>query len=140
MWMCKNGDVVHMHITCSVNRNAYVHRCVLFLQSDVATYWPGMHNAALLVVFADLFEQGSFWQRCRLYAKLFKMQRKNTIFSISLLCKPWLSFVKKSCWWKLWLWINQTVHPKITYSPSCCFKPTFFFKISSFVDGTHWLP
>ncbi len=32
----KNGDVICMRITC-------------YLQSDIATYWPGMNNVVFLV-------------------------------------------------------------------------------------------
>ncbi len=30
------------------------------LQSDIANYWPGMHNTAFLVVFTDSCEQDRF--------------------------------------------------------------------------------
>ncbi len=31
----------------------YVRSRVVCLQSDIANYWPGMHNTAFLVVFMD---------------------------------------------------------------------------------------
>ncbi len=61
---CTNGDV--MRITCSVYR--YV--CVS-LQSDIASYWPGIHNTAFLIVERNGFD-------------LFK---NVSIFSALLLCK-----------------------------------------------------
>ncbi len=48
MQMCENGDIMHVL--------RYV--CCVSLQNDIAIYWSGMHNAAFLVVFADLCEQG----------------------------------------------------------------------------------
>jgi len=52
---------------------------------DVATYWPGVRFWSLSQIRLNR----------DLYAKLFRMQRKNTIFSASVLCKHWLSFVRK---------------------------------------------
>lgn len=46
MQIYKNGDIMCMHITCSVNRHDQVS-----LQSDVANCWPSMDNTAFLVVF-----------------------------------------------------------------------------------------
>ncbi len=34
-------------------------RCVS-LQGDVARYWPGAHNSAILYIFMDFLKQGSF--------------------------------------------------------------------------------
>lgn len=39
--ICESSDVIRIHITCL---------CSVSLQSDIATYWPGVHNNALLVV------------------------------------------------------------------------------------------
>ncbi len=48
MQICENADIMHvLWYVCSVS-----------LQNDIAIYWSGMHNAAFLVVFADLSEQG----------------------------------------------------------------------------------
>ncbi len=34
-WICENGDIMCMHFTCLRS---------VFLQSDIANYWSGMHN------------------------------------------------------------------------------------------------
>ncbi len=45
----KSHDIMCMCITCS---------CSVCFQSDIANYWPGMHNTAFLDVFTDTCEQG----------------------------------------------------------------------------------
>ncbi len=70
-------------ITCSDYRNAYVGRRTMFF-----TKWHRQllvwHRTAFLIVFANPCERGMFWQRCLLYVKLSKMQRKN--FSVFSCC------------------------------------------------------
>jgi len=72
----KNSDVFTnvMHIVCSVSYSDSI-------QSDIANFWPGINNTALLVIFAEQgfdFDNGVACFR--------KMQRE--IFSI---ISTWLS-------------------------------------------------
>ncbi len=70
MQICENGDMMHVCTICSVYRCAQA--CSVSLQSDIATCWPGMQNAAFLVALTDQCERGLFWQFCCQYAKPFK--------------------------------------------------------------------
>ncbi len=46
-------------------------------QSEIAIYWPGMHNTAFIVVFTDLREWGSF-DNVVICTQIFsKTQKKN---------------------------------------------------------------
>jgi len=95
-----------------------LHRCVVFLTSP---------PTGLACVFGRLNRD--------LYAKLFRMQRKNTIFSASVLCKHWLSFVRIFFSFLLTVAIdfhNMEKYYGSQWLPSTDWLTTFF-KISSFV-------
>lgn len=82
-WICEHGEDLHIPIMCSVYRH------IVFLQSDIAHYWPGMNNAAVSVIVWRILVKGERFDNIVIYMQNFsEMQKKNiSIFSTPLLCQ-----------------------------------------------------